>query len=127
MGRKCAVVKCRSGYDLTAEEKKVASGCDKKSVFRFPADKELRARWLKVKPLIENQLRKSKSTSCSSYCFQAISREEGFANLDHVGVCQLHFKPENLNTTSDTTHGRKRSRTTLKANAVPTIFKEYPK
>ncbi|KAG0727943.1 hypothetical protein GWK47_033558 [Chionoecetes opilio] len=57
---------------------------------------------------------------------EAISRDESFANLAYAGVCELHFQPEDLNTTVNTLHGAKRRRITLKANAVPRFFKDYP-
>lgn len=108
MGRKCAVLKCRSGYTPTADEKVIIeTGGDNpcaKSVFRFPANEKMRGRWLK-----------------------AIARYKGFANLNYIGVCELHFKPDAFNTFLNTSHGKQRSRTTLKANAVPTVFKNYPK
>lgn len=106
MGKKCAVIDCRSGYDPTRKDKELlgtdGDSCDKKHIYSFPKAAELRAEWL-----------------------TAISRQHGL-NLDHSGVCELHFKPEDFEADVIESTGAKRLRRRLKSGAVPFLFASNP-
>lgn len=85
MTRKCAVLKCSSGYK------------QKKSVFKFPADKNRRQKWWDVlKPL------------------KPIS-------LEFSGVCELHFSKESFFEETETRRGTDRKNLRLRPDAIPTV------
>ena len=107
MGKKCAVIDCRSGYDPTRKDKESLGTdletCEKKHIYSFPKAPELRTNWLTI-----------------------IGRQHGL-NLDHSGVCELHFKPEDFEADVIESTGAKRLRRRLKSGAVPFLVASGPK
>ena len=96
MGKKCAALFCRSGYDVTKKEKESDSHSSlTKHVFCFPKDIEIRRKW--VEALGRPNLRED--------------------NCSHSGVCELHFLPNDF---SDKSKLKQRLR--LKREAVPTVL-----
>ena len=94
---KCAAHLCRSGYALTKAEKAKKLAQRTVSVFSFPKDKELRARWVLT-----------------------IGRNDSAWNPDHCGVCELHFREEDFCQT--TRRKNERQRKFMKTGVVPSIF-----
>ena len=94
MGRKCAALFCRSGYNSTKKDGENDSQSTK-HVFCFPKDIEIRKKW--VEALGRPNLRED--------------------NCSYSGVCELHFLPNDF---SDKPKLKQRLR--LKREAVPTVL-----
>ena len=95
MGRKCAALFCRSGYDTTKRDlESDAQPPIRRHVFRFPKDNEVRKKWVEAlgRPNI---------------------RED---NCNYSGVCELHFLPD------DFSEDMQLQRKWLKREAVPSVF-----
>ena len=100
---KCAIVNCRSGYPPNKAENELIAATGqapcKCSVFAFPkSDRpEMRRRWI-----------------------SALKQSGTGWNPDHVGVCELHFLPEDF--LYEIFEKTERQRKYLKHNAVPSVF-----
>ena len=98
---KCATPHCRSGYALTKTEKALLNVRNPVqrtvSVFTFPKDTELRARWV-----------------------SALRRSDSEWNPDSCGVCEFHFRDKDFH--QETWKGTERQRKKLKQDAVPSVF-----
>ena len=94
---KCAVPLCRSGYAPTKTEK--ASGTVQRnvSVFTFPKNRELRARWV-----------------------SAIRRSDSTWDPEHCGVCEMHFRKDSFR--QETRRNGQRKRKFLIKGSVPAVF-----
>ena len=102
MGRKCVVAKCRSGYKPRKEkEELLKSGIDvpkSNRIFSFPKCSQLREQWL-----------------FATECKRDI-------NLDHSGVCELHFEPTDIKSVLCSRNGKELQRPRLRNDAVPSLF-----
>ena len=101
MGRKCVVTKCCSGYKPRKEKGLLRREIDppkSRCIFSFPKHPKLRAQWISA-------------TQC---------RDD--INLDHSGVCELHFEPTDFKTLLSSRTGKELQRPRLRNGVVPTIF-----
>ena len=94
---KCAVPQCRSGYAFTKAEKANGSVRRAASVFTFPKDSELRARWV-----------------------SAIRCGDSTWDPEHSGVCELHFRGHDFH--KETRRKNQRRRKFLIKGSVPSVF-----
>ena len=106
---KCAAINCRSGYTPTKAEKGIIEAGGSvpfnRSVFKFPKSdrQDIRDRWINV-----------------------LRRKDTDWKPDNWGVCELHFRPDDLYNQESTFRKAGRQRKAIRQTAVPSVFNCYP-
>ena len=107
MGKKCQALYCRSGYDLTKQDKIFVEKGEvpqpkKYNVRVFPVNKEIRQNWVKL------------------------LRRKDAVDTKHGGICDKHYEPEDFEDSETKRTGTNRKRKRLKSSSVPSRFPDYP-